>query len=327
MFWFITGVILALIGLAWLIFVPAKTTMVVDAENGRYIEPYEKEVTGLKYVGLLPLLLGFLFIGLMCLTTVGTRSVGVPTVFNKPTGETLGAGLHVKAPWVKVTDIDATIQPEEYNGKRAINVKIADGGDAKVMLAYRWRINPDGAAKVFADYRNSDSSINDAVRKALVTTNVKAAINEEFGKYDPLAGAKLDDLTPEQLANQKVNVVPDYKAFNAAIQANVEEKIKGIGDLIDIQSVTISNVRLPEGTQKRINAYNAAVQNTKIALQEVATKDAQAAGNKRLADSLKDPNVLVSKCFDALAAGEFTLPAGGSCWPGGSGGVVISSSK
>ena len=319
---FVTGLVFLAIGFAWFFFAP-KT---FDWTVGLYENKRSKSFPVSPF-GLIGVVLGIGLIIGSCFTVVGVRNVGVPTVFNKPTGETYGAGLHVKAPWVNVTDIDATIKPEEYFGKNAITVKIADGGDAKIGLSYRWRINPEGADKVFQDYRNSDLDINEAVRKALVSTNVKAAINEELGNYDPLSGADLGtDLTPAELAKLKVNVVPDYNAFNAAIQKNVEDKIKNVGDLIDIQSVTISSLQLPESTQKRINAFNAAVQNTKIALQEVATKEAQADGNKKLADSLKDPNVLVSKCFDGLAAGDFSLPAGGSCWPGGSG-VVIPATK
>ncbi len=308
---FITGMVFLIITLTWFAFVP-KT---VDIEG---------DLVPLKIFGVIPLIIAGLLLVLSCFAIVGTRNVGVATVFGKPTGSTYGAGLHFKAPWTKITDIDATIHPEEYFGEHAISVKIADGGDAKIGVSYRWRINPAGASKVFADYRGSNLSIDDAVRKALVSTNVKAAINEEFGKFDPLedSGKLTTDMTAEQLANLKVNVVPDYQALNLAIQRNVEEKIKDVGDLIEIQSVTISNLKLPHTTQTRINRFNNQVQDTRNALQEVATKKAQAEGNKKLADSLKDPNVLVSKCFDSLAAGDFTLPAGGSCWPGGSSVVI-----
>ena len=329
MFWFVIGVILAIIALLIFGFAPSKYEYTIDEEKR---DPYTREVTpkktgivNLKKLTVIPLVLAIFFILISTLTVVGTRNSGVVSVFNKPTGETLPAGLHMKLPWEKVTDIDASIKVVEYFGDDAIQVKIADGGDAKISVSYRWRINPDAADKVFQDYRNSDLDIEDAIRKALVSTNVKSAINEEFGKYDPLSGANLENLTPEQLATAEINVVPDYEAFNAAIQTNVEAKIANLGDLVDIQSITISAVQLPENTQNRINAFNAAVQDTKIALQEVATKQAQAEGNNQLAASLQDPNVLVSKCFDALAAGQFVLPAGGSCWPGGGSGVVIPS--
>lgn len=328
MFWFIAGIILVLIGALWLWFFPKTVTIEKEVREGMRIVKVPTEVSGGKTAGFVPLFIGLLFIALMSFTIVETRTVAVATQFNKPTGTIYSAGLHFKAPWIKTTEIDASIQPEEYKGKDCISVKISDGGEACVWLAYRWRIKASGADQLFQDYRKSDDDIQQTVRSALVSTNVKASINEIFGTWDPLENIKVSSgMSPEELANIKVSAVPDYAAFNKLIQERVEDKIVALGDLIEIQSVTISGFDVPEGTQKRINQINAAAANTKVSLQEVATKDAQATGNKRLADSLKDPNVLVSKCFDALAAGDFELPAGGSCWPGGGGGVVIPSGK
>lgn len=313
--WFIIGAVFGIIGLG-LLFVGSVTS----SESGEKIS--------LRPGAAILLIIALAFTLLSCFAVVGTRNVGVETVFGKPNGTNNGAGLVFKAPWVSVNDVDATIHPEEYKGDDCIYVKIADGGSACVSLAYRWRINPDGADSVYADYRNSDLDLDDAVKKALVSTNIKAAINEVLGGYDPLNGAELDpDMTPEQLANVKVNVVPDYEQMNKDIQENVEAKIAGVGDLINIESITVSYVSLPEATQDRINAFNQAVQNTRIALQEVATKNAQASANNVLAGSLKDPNVLVSKCLDGLISGDIQAPAGFQCFPGAGGSVVLPSAK
>jgi len=319
---FIIAIIFAIITLILMVVPRIKYVVQSGPERG------ETKSFSLKGFGVVTLIITILFAVLASLTVVGTRNVGVPTVFNKPTGDNLGAGLHLKAPWASVTDIDATIQLEEYFGDSAVQVKIKDGGDALVGLSYRWRINPEAADQVFQDYRNSEVEINEAVRSALVTTNVKAAVNEVFGTYDPLANADIpEDATPAEIAAIDVNVVPDYQAFNEAIQENVEDKIKDVGDLVDIQSITLSSLKLPEATQVRINAFNAAVQNTKIANQEVATKAAQAEGNRQLAASLQDPNVLVSQCLDDLASGKVNAPAGYSCWPGDNGSVVVPSAR
>lgn len=320
---FLFSVIIGLIGILYLIFVP-KT---IQHNAGTSSNPRILNIQLWKGGTIVLVFAAFLFL-LSCFTVVGTRNVGVPTSFSKTTGDTFGAGLHAKAPWQKVTDVDATIQPEEYKGKDCIYVKIADGGSACVTLAYRWRINSDQADVAFADYRKSDEGILAAIRKALVSTNIKAAINEVLGKYDPLSNTELNSsMTPEELANVKINVVPDYEQINADIKTNLEGKIKNLGGLIDIQSVTVSYVELPESTQKRINAFNAAVQDTKIALQQVATKAAQAEANRKLASSLRDPNVLISKCLDGLISGEITNVAGFSCSLGGGSAVVIPGSK
>ena len=76
-------------------------------------------------------------------------------------------------------------------------------------------------------------------------------------------------------------------------------------------------------TQLKINQYQAAKADTRIALQKVQTAKNDALANKTLASSVShDPNVLVSKCLDLVKSG-INLPAGFTCWPGGGNGVVI----
>jgi hypothetical protein len=82
-------------------------------------------------------------------------------------------------------------------------------------------------------------------------------------------------------------------------------------------------VKLPDGTQNRIDQLNAKALDGKLALQDVAIKAAQASANEKLAASLKDPNVLVSKCLDGMISGEIKAPAGFQCWSGNAGSVVI----
>lgn len=323
MFLFVTSIVVLLIGIAWLIFAP---TIQRRNYNGKpegdpiHFKPY-----GFIFVGLALLLFALSFFAV-----VGTRNVGVEKFMSATTGETHKAGLVTKAPWNNIEDVDATIQAEEYKGDDCIYVKIADGGTACISVAYRWRINPEGADVAYVDYHKSKDGLLEGIRKALVSTNIKAAINEVLGKYDPLSGSDEDlkpNMTPAELAAIKINVVPDYQAINAEIKTNVETKIKDLGDLIDIQSVTVSYVKLPDTTQDRINAFNKAVQDTKIALQEVATKGAQADANLVLAKSLQDPNVLVSKCLDGLISGDIKAPAGFQCFPNAGGSGVLIGAK
>lgn len=285
------------------------------------------EAFNFRPFGVFFLLLALLFTLLASTTVVGARNVGVEKFFSATTGRTLDAGFHMKAPWHSVQDIDATIQAEEYSTKDPILVKIGDQGEAKVALAYRWRINPDGAPNIYKDYRKADD-INQAVRKALVSTNIKAALNEELSAYNPLEGVQINaSMSPSEIAKVTIPPIP-YAELNEAVKKNLEGKIDNLGDLIEIQSVTISYIQLPESTQKKINEFNTKVQASKNALIDIAIKAAQSSANEKLSKSVDNsPNVLVSKCLDALAEGEFQAPAGFSCWPGGGGSVVIPSGK
>lgn len=316
MAWFITSIVLLLIAVCWFVFAPTlKDTY--DEDKVFRLKPF-----GFIFVGLALLMLLF-----SCFAIVGAKNVGVPTVFGKPTGETMSSGLNFKAPWVNVTDIDGTVKLREYFGEDCISVKISDAGSACVSLSYRWRINPDGADTVYTDYRKSEDGIEEGVRKALVSTNIKASINEVFGEYDPMQGAVITpNMTPQEVANIKITL-PNLEEFNQKIKTNVESKIDELGGLIDIQSVTISYLSLPKGTQERIDKINAKVADTKLAIADIAIKAAQADANEELAASLQDPNVLVSKCLDGLIEGEINAPAGFQCFPNSGSSVVIPSAK
>lgn len=330
--WFVIAIILAIATLLYFIFAPPyfttekRPTGQTDSIGRTYVEEVKIPHSTKKY-GWLGVALTLVALIFSSTFMVGAHNVGVVAEFGKPTGTNAPAGLHVKAPWTTVTDIDATVQPEEYKGETCIYVKIADAGSACISLAYRWRVNADGADVVWADYRNSEDGITEAVRKALVSTNIKAAINEVFGTYDPTSETVITpNMTPQDIANLKLKL-PELEFFNKAIKANVEEKIKDLGDLIEIQSVTVSYVKLPDTTQDRINAFNAKVMDTRLALADIAIKDAQAQANNALAASLQDPNVLVSKCLDGMISGEIDAPAGFQCWGGTNSSVVIPAAK
>lgn len=325
MFWFILSIILVFIAIGWFWLAPNDMRVHKGYQADGYTKNYES--VSLKHLGLIPVVLALIALLFSLFAVVGTRNVGVEKFFSATTGKTYGPGLVFKAPWHDVTDIDATIQPEEYDTNNPILVKIGDQGEAKVALAYRWRINPEGADEIYKDYRNAED-ITQAVRSALVSTNIKAALNEELGTYNPLQDVQINSsMTPTEIAKVTIPPIP-YADLNAAVKANLEGKIADLGDLIQIQSVTISYLQLPEGTQSKINEFNTKIQASKNALIDIAIKAAQASANDKLAKSVDEsPNVLVSQCFDSIAEGEFTPPAGFSCWPGSNGSVVVPSAR
>jgi regulator of protease activity HflC (stomatin/prohibitin superfamily) len=245
------------------------------------------------------------FIGfLTSITTVEAKQVGVVTTFGKPGEQTLGSGFHFKAPWQKVTEIDATIQTDEYKGDDCITVILADKNTACVSAANRWSVNKDNANDVYADFRSDNPT--ESLRDAVVTTQFKAAVNSVFGGYD---------------ASQEGTA--DYNDLAAQVQDVVVSKTNG---LVDIESVTISYIKLGEKAQAKIDALQSQVAATRIAKEKKATAEEEAAANRIISDSISnDPNVLVSKCLDLISEGAFTPPAGFSCWPGGAGAIVVPS--
>ena len=259
-----------------------------------------------RVFGLIPLGLAVIVLLFSTLGMVQAKQVGVVTTFGKPGDDTLSSGLYVKAPWQKVTEIDATIQTDEYHGDNAISVILADKNTASISATVRWAVNEKNANTVYADFRSDDPT--KSLRDAVVSTQFKAAVNATFAKYDATAPG---DETTDTLASK--------------VESVLLAKTEG---LVDIESVTISYIKPGDRLQAKIEAIQAQSSQTTIATEKKATATEEAAANRILSDSISnDPNVLVSKCFDLLAEGAFTPPAGFSCWPGGNGAVVVPSAK
>ncbi|MDA2889484.1 SPFH domain-containing protein [Mycolicibacterium sp. BiH015] len=225
-----------------------------------------------------------------CTTIVSTRNIGVVTTMGRPSG-TLSNGLHVKAPWQKVTEMDGAIQIDNHTGEYATTVRLGNNSTAYVDNSVRWRIQPAAADELFLDYRDFAN-----VRENLVTRELRAALNEVFSDFDPLA--------PENVEGT------DIQALGDDVAENLRAKV---GDQVDIINVIIPLVSYDEATQGRINALNAERANTRVAEQRAKTAAAEARANEILAASVSDsPNVLVSKCLDAAREAAIS-PLG--CWP------------
>lgn len=266
-------------------------------------------LTPARLFAVVPVLLGVLVFAFTSVTTVEAKHVGVVTVFGKPQEQTLTSGLHTKAPWAKVTELDSTIQTWKYAGDSAIDVVLADKNEATVSGTIRWSVNDENANDVFAEFRTADDGPTDGLGDAVVGTQFKAAVWAVFADHDLTAE---DALTADELAEK--------------VLAVMNTKTKG---MVTIDSVTISRITPGTKLQSKIEDIQAQVSQTTIANEKKETAKAEAAANRILSESISnDPNVLVSKCLDMVAdlpAG--TLPAGFQCWNGAGGSIVVPSAK
>ncbi len=262
--------------------------------------------------------LTLLLLVLSSLTVVGTRRIGVVTEFGRPV-DALSNGIHFKAPWQRVTELDGAIQTDSFTGNSegdedpCTDIRIGNESTACVDNTIRWRIVEAEGDQLFRDYRGMDN-----IRESLVTRELNAALNQVLGDFNPL-NAVSDDGTG---ANANL------EEFAVEVADAMRERVEG---RIEILNVTIPLIRYDRGTQERLNAYQAEIANTRIATQRSETASAQARANQALAESVSnDPNVLVSRCLDTLAdmveAGQ-AVPAGFSCWPGGQSALVVPSAS
>lgn len=278
----------------------AKDTYHDDYRPRRYVR-----IGGLAVFGF-----AVLFIFLSMIQTVSTKNVGVKTAFGKPTGH-LSNGFHLIAPWEKVTEFPAAIQTDSYVGDAnkdnvgCTNVRIANQSVACVDNSVRWRINPTHVAELYQDYKNFDH-----VRDSLVSRELRAALNDVFSSYDPLK-----TLVDQSGLDGTATTAPSLDVLAQKVTDNLRGRV---GDQVEVLNVIIPLVHHDQSTQDKINQYQAALADTRIAIQRQQIATAEAKANQILSDSIKnDPNVLVSKCLDMIAKG-FQPPTGFQCWYGAS---------
>ena len=256
--------------------------------------------------------LGVLMVVAASVTQVQAKSVGVQISFGKPVHE-FAPGLHWKRPWSRVEKMDGSTQIDDHLGEQRTEIRLGNQATGYVQNALRWRIRPEASGELYADYRGFDK-----IGPGLVNQELAAALNYAFADYDPLSQAKAasGDTTTKKISNDQV-----ADAVKARLVAR-------IGDRIDIESVIIPKVDYDDATQQRINQLQQEIGNTRIAQQRELTAEADARANAKIAASVsKDPNVLVSKCFDQqremIEKGQ-QIPVGGlGCWSGGTKTPVI----
>lgn len=243
---------------------------------------------------------------------VPTKDIGVVTTFGAPTGSEPN-GAHFKAPWQDVTLMDGAIQTDTHNKvgnqEDCIKVRIAHQIVACANTYVKWQVKESSVDTLFQNYREFDN-----IRDSLVTKNLQSVLNSIFESYDPLA---VDPKTGNSSA-------PELSILS---QDSLGKLKLAVGDQIDVKELSVTVLNYDDATQRKINDLQGQVAQTRIAEQAIQTAQKQADANAKLASSVsKDPNVLVSKCYDLMgemvAKGQ-QLPAGFSCWPGSGSAVVV----
>ena len=246
-------------------------------------------------VRVLPAVLAVVLVVFSCLTTVGTKDVGVVTTFGRPTGRDLENGLHLKSPWQKVNELDGAINPDSYTGGvRASTVRIGDSTTACVEGTIRWRIVPTQASVLYQDYRSDD--VNQTIRDSLVKTQFNAALNDVLGKYNPLGRPPRPRPRRDQKTGSQATVTTDRTQPRRVLRprrevdgpapgrgvdgaARATGRGPGEGHLGDAQL----HPPRADTTQDKINDFLKEVGATRVAEQHQQTAQAQASANRQLA--------------------------------------------
>jgi hypothetical protein len=300
----------------------------IEARNDRRRQQYEQELRAyestdprsgnIRLAAHGSLVFGLFLLLLSCFTVVGTKQVGIVTSFGRPV-DSLGSGIHFKMPWQKVPEMDGAIQTDAYTGDACINIRMAGDTTGCIATTARWRVPESDSEGLYGDYRGIDR-----VRESVVTRDLRAALNEEFGDFDPLAA--LQQAAEDQADEGETITVNPSSTVNLGERATsvadaLEDIIDGRVELDQRSPITLEGITYDPGTQRRIDDFMAQVAQTRVAAELENTNRNLAAANRELASSVSnDPNVLVSRCLDlwqmSIEAG-LALPTASNCWPNG----------
>lgn len=195
------------------------------------------------------------------MNSVPIRNVGIVTSWNKPTGETTGAGFKVTMPWENIEDWDASRQAYDHRGgENCVNVRIATLSNACVETLIEWQVHEERAPEQWASYKK-DFTLFVGRR---IDPAMQDAMNEAFASYDPLAN--IDKAT----GNLNVPTGPLAEKVRIALDGKIGQDVK-------ILTVAIPRVNHDEKTQASIDAYQQAINKSRVLDQEKANAEKQKA--------------------------------------------------
>jgi len=257
---------------------------------------------------LIALVFGVIFTLISSFNIVSTRNVGIVTTFGKPVSERPN-GVAWTLPWQEVTEMDAAIQLQTFQGTdydhpdNAVKVRLGNNSAAFVESNLNWRIKEDQAGKMFQDYRTFDN-----IKENLVDKQLQVALSKEFSKFNPQTSvATVDPTQPTTVP------APAQGADLPGIAATVKGDLQAaVGSEIEILDVRIPGIFYDSATQSRIDAFNQKVQETKNAQQDVQTAtQSRLASEQRANQAPPNLNVAIFNCINTQVANGKD-PAG--CW-------------
>lgn len=246
------------------------------------------------------------------MTIVSARTVGIITSLGKEQG-TKAAGLGWTKPWESKEEFPTNVQYLQLNktddGKDQtgpVGVSYKGGGKGEVDLTVRWTLDPSKALDLWRKYREFDK-----VTDQLVTSSARDSVGVVVGAY-----------TPQDARNGEKR-----RTITEAVVADLNRTLSDDG--IRIDSVSITDVRLDDNTQRSIEAIikaNADIERAK-AEQDRARIDAETAKIRESSGSLS-PGALTRYCLELTNqwnhGNNGDLPKTWTCFPGSnSAGVLV----
>lgn len=230
---FVFGIIILLagIGVGIGLYLTPHVTYAED-ENGRYkyneknerilVKTYPlRKFTALSII--IGIILGLLFTGLGCIASVDTGHVGIVKTFGKVEDYTFDSGMHFKAPWNSVTQMDNRVQ------KTTIELPCFSSDIQEVNTVYtvNYQISKTNAQNLYRDVGINylETVVNPTIQESVKTIIAKYTAEELIGKREILA-SEVETLLSANLQKYNIDVVStaienmDFTdSFTAAVEA------------------------------------------------------------------------------------------------------------
>lgn len=311
--WFVIFILLAIIGVLVVI--------------GAFVVADEEYRRGTAFAGAVILVLAFVLFIITGIKNVPTKSIGVATAFGKVVGPPLGPGLHETwTPWENVNVIDETIQTTTFEvnqktGQGGLDVRIGGQQTARLDITIQWRVLDAAADGLFLNYANQGPLMGE-IQNAVVVRELKQVVNQVMGDYNPIQDVSANVSASSAAGNSQ------FSTFGPRVLAAMRHDI---GRRISVISILMPLAHYDSSTQGRLNTIQHQFANTAIARQQILTNEAVSTANGKLAKSVGSTNVLVAQCLQmvqtAISSGYQGLPAGFSCFPGGSNSLALGKGK
>ena len=256
MFGFVFGIIILLAGIGvglGTYFVP-KLTYKTDAV-GRYIYdddhnriliktyPYRRFTALAIIIGII---LGLLIMSLGCITSVKTGYVGIVTTFGKVEDYTFDSGMHFKAPWNSVIQIDNKVQKTTNE----LSCFSSDIQEVNTIYTVNYQISKSNAQNLYRD-------IGTGYLETVINPTIKESVKTIIAKY-----------TAENLIGKREILTDEIEVFLA-------ENLKPYG--IEVISTAIEDMDFTDSFTAAVEAKQVAAQNKLQAqiVQEQKTMEAE----------------------------------------------------
>jgi len=169
-------------------------------------------------------LIGVVFILLGCFATVKTGHTGIVTTFGQVEDYTFEAGMHFKAPWVKIIQMDNRNQ----KGTQELSCFTSDIQEVTVIYTINYQINKQNAQTIYKTIGVNyyDTVIVPKIQNAVKTVTAQYTAENLVESRDEL-GVKIDEILTETLAEYNIELLStsvENIDFTDAFTIAVEEK-------------------------------------------------------------------------------------------------------